>query len=404
MTISPLAAAALRVINAAWVNGTSYDLASQAAYALESAQMLQSPETAAETERLRARVTELVTRPSREAVREVADAIDAALIAEPQQSSAVVLQDLLIKARRLLPCTCARSGGLHEQSCLRYVPGHELISPALALKAYRAERPAAASGPTEVERLRARVAELEAETYVAPSPSCTRCYGADAVRFVDKGGATSPCRVCGPSEVERLRARVAELEQHGSSATASIPDAVFVLDRRSPSPGTRHILRPANGRTLCGRDASLPVGELAERSRYEALPVCGRCTALDADRAQLKARRDAVSPWQRAVDGLNSLASAGIGFHIEPDGHISNPAGDEHIEWDRTAERWQLVHDEDDAETEPHPAPCRWPASPDCTCAGPVPYALTPQATSALAQPAVDKLRGILAPPRKAGA
>ncbi|MGW7247757.1 hypothetical protein [Streptomyces decoyicus] len=59
MTITPLAAAALRVINAAWVNGTSYDLASQAAYALESAQMLQSPETATEAERLRARVAEL---------------------------------------------------------------------------------------------------------------------------------------------------------------------------------------------------------------------------------------------------------------------------------------------------------------------------------------------------------
>ncbi|MFB7162273.1 hypothetical protein [Streptomyces sp. NPDC056242] len=62
----------------------------------------------------------------------------------------------------------------------------------------------------EAERLRARVAELE---YVAPSPSCTRCYGADAVRFVAQGGATAPCPVCGPLELERLRARVAELEQ-----------------------------------------------------------------------------------------------------------------------------------------------------------------------------------------------
>ncbi|MFJ9890839.1 hypothetical protein ACIQRW_34010 [Streptomyces sp. NPDC091287] len=62
------------------------------------------------------------------------------------------------------------------------------------------------------ERLRARVAELEAATYVAPSPSCTRCYGADAVRFVAKGGATAPCRACAPSELEELRARVAELE------------------------------------------------------------------------------------------------------------------------------------------------------------------------------------------------
>jgi hypothetical protein len=61
----------------------------------------------------------------------------------------------------------------------------------------------------ELETLRARVAELE---YVAPSPSCTRCYGADAVRFVAQGGASAPCPVCGPLEVERLRARVAELK------------------------------------------------------------------------------------------------------------------------------------------------------------------------------------------------
>ena len=42
-------------------------------------------------------------------------------------------------------------------------------------------------------------------------------------------------------------------------------------------------------------------------------------------------------------------------------------------------------------------------ASLECTCR-PVPYALTPQATSVLAQLSVDKLRGILAPARKAGA
>lgn len=93
---------------------------------------------------------------------------------------------------------------------------------------------------------------------------------------------------------------------------------------------------------------------------------------------------DTTSPWQRAVDGLNALAAAGIPVHVEPDGHISNPCGTEHIEWDRTTERWRLIHDEDDAD--------------------PVPYALTPQATSVLAQPSVDKLRGILAPSSKAGA
>lgn len=56
-----------------------------------------------------------------------------------------------------------------------------------------------------------------------------------------------------------------------------------------------------------------------------------------------------TSPWQRAVDGLNALADSGVPFHIEPDGHISNPFGDEHIEWDRAAERWRLVLDDEEA-------------------------------------------------------
>ncbi|MFG3174897.1 hypothetical protein ACGFZC_07440 [[Kitasatospora] papulosa] len=59
-------------------------------------------------------------------------------------------------------------------------------------------------------------------------------------------------------------------------------------------------------------------------------------------------------PWDRAVEGLNALVDADVAFHIEPDGHISNPLGDEHIEWDRDANRWRLVHDDDtDLVTEP---------------------------------------------------
>ncbi|WP_143670443.1 hypothetical protein [Streptomyces antimycoticus] len=67
--------------------------------------------------------------------------------------------------------------------------------------------------------------------------------------------------------------------------------------------------------------------------------------ALRARAAELEAAK--VSPWQRATDGLNALVDAGIPFHVEPDGHISNPLGDEHIEWDRAAERWRLVVDDD---------------------------------------------------------
>ncbi|MFI7014422.1 hypothetical protein [Streptomyces sp. NPDC050164] len=48
--ISKLAMLAKKRIEAAWLNGEAYDLATQAAEALESAQLLQSPETAAELE------------------------------------------------------------------------------------------------------------------------------------------------------------------------------------------------------------------------------------------------------------------------------------------------------------------------------------------------------------------
>ncbi|WEH40769.1 hypothetical protein [Streptomyces sp. AM 2-1-1] len=58
-----------------------------------------------------------------------------------------------------------------------------------------------------------------------------------------------------------------------------------------------------------------------------------------------------AGPWERAVEGLNALVDAGESFHVEPDGHISNPVGDQHIEWDQTTKCWRLVHDEDDLDT-----------------------------------------------------
>ncbi|MEU0087212.1 hypothetical protein [Streptomyces sp. NPDC006274] len=67
---------------------------------------------------------------------------------------------------------------------------------------------------------------------------------------------------------------------------------------------------------------------------------------LPADRHALGLPED--GPWQRAVEGLNALVDAGIPFHVEPDGHISNSSGDQHIEWDHKAGRWRLVHGEPD--------------------------------------------------------
>jgi hypothetical protein len=48
VSISQLAMTAKKRIEAAWLTGPAYDLATQAAEALESAQLLQSPETVAE--------------------------------------------------------------------------------------------------------------------------------------------------------------------------------------------------------------------------------------------------------------------------------------------------------------------------------------------------------------------
>ncbi|MER7807884.1 hypothetical protein [Streptomyces sp900116325] len=73
---------------------------------------------------------------------------------------------------------------------------------------------------------------------------------------------------------------------------------------------------------------------------------------LDATGSYPTAARTALGllpagPWERALEGLNALVDAGVLFHVEPDGHISNSTGDEHIAWDRAAQRWRLVHDDD---------------------------------------------------------
>ncbi|WP_405391112.1 hypothetical protein OG596_26595 [Streptomyces sp. NBC_01102] len=67
----------------------------------------------------------------------------------------------------------------------------------------------------------------------------------------------------------------------------------------------------------------------------------------------LQSPETATSPWERAVAGLNALVDADVAFHVEPDGHISAPFSDEHIEWDRKAKRWVLTHDGEDDEVAP---------------------------------------------------
>ncbi|MFJ1695743.1 hypothetical protein ACIOHC_11415 [Streptomyces sp. NPDC088252] len=127
------------------------------------------------------------------------------------------------------------------------------------------------------------------------------------------------------AEVDRLRARIAELESQPA------PAAVLrgVADEWS---------------------AQCPEHSEADEV-WMSCPgewVYELHLAADAFEAGVRAEPAPVSPWERAVAGLNALVDAGVIFHVEPDGHISAPFSDEHIEWDLKARRWVLTHDNED--------------------------------------------------------
>ena len=141
----------------------------------------------------------------------------------------------LIRERVSEPYGCTHCGHTKRSHGRQYLSGvgmHAWERPTDEQVKDRMLARRAARMPMDVEELRARVAELEAAAYVAPSPSCTRCYGADAARFVAKGGPTTPCRVCGPSQVEQLEARVAELEAERHTTNEALDDAVQALRER----------------------------------------------------------------------------------------------------------------------------------------------------------------------------
>lgn len=141
MTISPLALAAKKVIDAAWLHGEPYDLASQAAFALESARLLQSPETAAELAearahgeylmrdvlRLRARVAELEA--ERHSTNETLD--DAAKALQVQRDRVAALAERLRAGqewqRGRIPELVSEN--LVSQSELREIFGIPLVAP-----------------------------------------------------------------------------------------------------------------------------------------------------------------------------------------------------------------------------------------------------------------------------------
>lgn len=123
---------------------------------------------------------------------------------------------------------CPQTGRPYWTGCVHYDENRRVTGVGSCHSERRADAVLAVRD-AELERLRARIAELEAAAYVAPSPSCTRCYGADAARFVAKGGPTTPCRVCGPSQVEQLGARVAELEAERHTTNEALDDAAKAL-------------------------------------------------------------------------------------------------------------------------------------------------------------------------------
>lgn len=63
----------------------------------------------------------------------VADEVEQVFLGELNDERALSLHDALIVLRSKLPCTCARSQGLHAKGCQRYVAGHDLLSPVLRL-------------------------------------------------------------------------------------------------------------------------------------------------------------------------------------------------------------------------------------------------------------------------------
>ncbi|MFI5525035.1 hypothetical protein [Streptomyces platensis] len=139
------------------------------------------------------------------------------------------------------------------------------------------------------------------------------------------------------AELEQLRASVAELESTAGR-------------RRIAWQRARTRARAAGGAAdRCAAQAAEL--QLALQDTVGAL-LAGQLEreVLRARVAELEQQTADVSPWQRAVDGLNALVDADLPVHVEPDGHISNPAGSEHIEWDRSAGRWLLVHDDEAAE------------------------------------------------------
>lgn len=140
-----------------------------------------------------------------------------------------------------------------------------------------------------------------------------------------------------PLFIAGLRSAAERLNRAASSSTPNPSDDLCRCGHRRDA----HYIDGVHKGEFSHGCRDCPHGDWAWCHPFEAATVAGSPDSTAGG------EQPETSPWQRAVDGLNALVDADIPVHIEPDGHISNPCGDEHIEWNRETSRWQLVVDEE---------------------------------------------------------
>ncbi|MFF8716213.1 hypothetical protein ACF07T_32980 [Streptomyces sp. NPDC015184] len=185
-------------------------------------------------------------------------------------------------------------------------------------------------------QLRARVAELEALTPAAIQ-TCRIC-GAG----YDYG---QPCSVC--EFKKRMAAELPE-DPHSpvSFAELAVGNRIRFVTADNGFGGMGEVWRTGTITRITAKTITVDCDE----------NLLGDTAVLrDAEwSARAVHRAPAVvaveNPWERAVAGLNALVDADVIFHVEPDGHISAPFSDEHIEWDLRARRWVLTRDDEDGD------------------------------------------------------
>jgi hypothetical protein len=178
-----------------------------------------------------------------------ADEVERIFAAELNGERALTLLDALIVLRSKLPCTCCRSGGLHDQVCRRYVAGHELLSPARRLDRAREElrlaAEPAAPGPDQTRDEEPVV--CEGFQWIGQSfATCDRCgqpawdhAGQDVA--VDGAGPFDNRRTVrpwGPGEADAIRAKWGTPSADASAVGGAQQQEAAVLADATPQPAT----------------------------------------------------------------------------------------------------------------------------------------------------------------------